>query len=91
MLTGPMVDARYIEEAVRLVMSVEGVTGVESHIVPIGFQPVELCKARARGAEKQHKCGSIMGSPFPIRTSRSLCEGCFGRPFRGSPMVRLKA
>ena len=41
MLTGPMVDARYNEEAVRLVRSVEGVTGVESHIVPIGFQPVE--------------------------------------------------
>ena len=42
MLTGPMVDARYIEEAVRLVRSVEGVTGVESHIVPIGFQSIEL-------------------------------------------------
>jgi cytidylate kinase len=41
MLTGPMVDARYIEEAVRLVRSVEGVTGVESHITPIGFQPIE--------------------------------------------------
>jgi cytidylate kinase len=41
MLTGPMVDARYHEEAVRLVRSVEGVTGVESHIVPIGFQPIE--------------------------------------------------
>jgi cytidylate kinase len=38
MLTGQMVDANYIAEAVRLVRSVEGVTGVESHIVPIGFQ-----------------------------------------------------
>jgi hypothetical protein len=36
------VDAYYIAEAVRLVRSVEGVTGVESHIVPIGFQPIEL-------------------------------------------------
>jgi len=33
-----MVDANYIAEAVRLVGSVEGVTGVKSHIVPIGFQ-----------------------------------------------------
>jgi len=41
MLTGQMVDAHYIAEAVRLVRSVEGVTGVESHIVPIGFQPIE--------------------------------------------------
>jgi BON domain-containing protein/cytidylate kinase-like protein len=38
MLTGHMVDAHYIAEAVRLVRSVEGVTRVESHIVPIGFQ-----------------------------------------------------
>ena len=37
-LTGQMVDAHYIAEAVRLVRSVEGVTGVESHIVPIGVQ-----------------------------------------------------
>jgi cytidylate kinase len=37
-LTGQMVDAHYIAEAVRLVRSVEGVTGVKSHIVPIGFQ-----------------------------------------------------
>ena len=42
MLTGQMVDAHYIAEAVRLVRSVEGVTGVESHIVPIGFQTIEL-------------------------------------------------
>jgi len=27
---------------VRLVRSVEGVTGVESRIVPIGFQPIEI-------------------------------------------------
>ena len=40
-LTGQMVDANYIAEAVRLVRSVEGVTGVESRIVPIGFQPTE--------------------------------------------------
>jgi cytidylate kinase len=40
MLTGQMVDANYIAEAVRLVRSVEGVTGVKSHIVPIGFQPI---------------------------------------------------
>ena len=39
-LTGQMVDAHYIAEAVRLVRSVEGVTGVKSHIVPIGFQPI---------------------------------------------------
>ena len=38
MLTGQMVDAHYIAEAVRLVRSVEGVTGVKSHIVAIGFQ-----------------------------------------------------
>ena len=38
MLTGQMVDANYIAEAVRLVRSVEGVTGVKSHIVPVGFQ-----------------------------------------------------
>jgi len=37
-LTGQMVDANYIAEAVRVVGSVEGVTGVKSHIVPIGFQ-----------------------------------------------------
>jgi cytidylate kinase len=42
MLTGQMVDAHYIAEAVRLVRSVEGVTRVESHIVPIRFQPIEL-------------------------------------------------
>jgi cytidylate kinase len=41
-LTGPMVDAQYIVEAVRLVRAVEGVTGVESHIVPLGFHPMEL-------------------------------------------------
>ncbi len=41
-LTGQMVDAHHIAEAVRLVRSVEGVTGVESHIVPIGFHPIEL-------------------------------------------------
>ena len=41
-LTGPMVDAHYIAEAVRLVRSVEGVTGVESRIVPLGFSPMEL-------------------------------------------------
>ena len=38
MLTGQMVDAHYIAEAVRLVRSVEGVTGVKSHVVPVGFQ-----------------------------------------------------
>jgi cytidylate kinase len=38
MLTGQMADANYIAEAVRLVRSVEGVAGVESHIVPIGLQ-----------------------------------------------------
>ena len=37
-LTGHMVDAHYIAEAVRLVRAIEGVTGVESHIVAIGFQ-----------------------------------------------------
>jgi cytidylate kinase len=42
MLTGQMVDAHHIAEAVRLVRSVEGVTGVKSHIVPIRFQPTEL-------------------------------------------------
>jgi cytidylate kinase len=42
LLTGHMVDAHYIAEAVRLVRSVEGVTRVESRIVPIGFQPIEL-------------------------------------------------
>jgi cytidylate kinase len=42
MLTGQMVDAHYIAEAVSLVRSVEGVIGVESHIVPIGFQTIEL-------------------------------------------------
>ncbi|MGA7328907.1 MAG: cytidylate kinase family protein [Rhodomicrobium sp.] len=41
-LTGQMVDAHYIAEAVRFVRSVEGVTGVESRIVPLGFQPMEL-------------------------------------------------
>jgi osmotically-inducible protein OsmY len=41
-LTGQMVDAQYIAEAVRLVRSVEGVTGVESRIIPLGFQPMEL-------------------------------------------------
>jgi cytidylate kinase len=41
-LTGQMVDAHYIAEAVRLVRSVEGVTGVESRIVPVGFHPIEL-------------------------------------------------
>ena len=41
-LTGHMVDAHYITEAVRLVRAIEEVTGVESRIVPIGFQPVEL-------------------------------------------------
>ena len=41
-LTGQMVDAHYIAEAVRLVRSVEGVTGVKSHIVPVGFLPTEL-------------------------------------------------
>jgi len=41
-LTGHMVDAHYIAEAVRLVRAIEGVTGVESRIVPIGFQPIEL-------------------------------------------------
>jgi hypothetical protein len=40
-LTGPMVDARYITEAVRLVQAVEGVTSVESRIVPLGFHPAE--------------------------------------------------
>ncbi|MGA9265478.1 MAG: cytidylate kinase family protein, partial [Rhodomicrobium sp.] len=40
MLTGQMVDAHYIAEAVRLVRSVEGVTGVKSHIVPVRFQPI---------------------------------------------------
>ncbi len=40
-LTGPMVDAQYITEAVRLVRAVEGVTGVESRIVPLGFHPAE--------------------------------------------------
>ena len=42
MLTGHMVDAHYIAEAVRLVRAVEGVTGVESHIVPVRFQPRDL-------------------------------------------------
>jgi cytidylate kinase len=42
LLTGLMVDAHYIGEAVRLVRSVEGVTGVKSHIVPLGFHPMEL-------------------------------------------------
>jgi osmotically-inducible protein OsmY len=42
LLTGHMVDAHYIAEAVRLVRSVEGVARVESRIVPIGFQPIEL-------------------------------------------------
>jgi len=42
LLTGLMVDAHYIAEAVRLVRSVEGVTGVESHIVPLDFHPMEL-------------------------------------------------
>ena len=42
MLTGQMVDAHYIAEAVRLVRAVEGVTGVKSHIVPVRFQPTEL-------------------------------------------------
>ena len=41
-LTGPMVDARYIAEAVRLVRAVEGVSGVESRIIPLGFHPMEL-------------------------------------------------
>jgi cytidylate kinase len=41
-LTGQMVDAHYIAEAVRLVRSVEGVTGVKSRIIPLGFQPMEL-------------------------------------------------
>jgi cytidylate kinase len=41
-LTGHMVDAHYITEAVRLVRAIDGVTGVESRIVPIGFQPIEL-------------------------------------------------
>jgi osmotically-inducible protein OsmY len=41
-LTGPMVDAQYIAEAVRRVRGVEGVTRVESHIVPLGFHPLEL-------------------------------------------------
>jgi cytidylate kinase len=41
-LTGQMVDAHYIAEAVRLVRSVEGVTGVKSHIVPVRFLPTEL-------------------------------------------------
>ena len=41
-LTGQMVDAHYIAEAVRLVRSVKGVTGVESRVVPIGFRPIEL-------------------------------------------------
>jgi len=40
-LTGPTVDARYITEAVRLVRAVEGVTSVESRIVPLGFHPAE--------------------------------------------------
>jgi cytidylate kinase len=35
-LTGPMVDAQYIAEAVRLVRAVEGVTGVESQIAERG-------------------------------------------------------
>ena len=42
LLTGLMVDAHYIAEAARLVRSVEGVTGVKSHIVPLGFHPMEL-------------------------------------------------
>jgi len=40
-LTGRMVDARHITEAVRLVQTVEGVTNVESRIVPLGFHPAE--------------------------------------------------
>ena len=42
MLTGHMVDAHYIAEALRLVRAVDGVTGVESHIVPVRFQPREF-------------------------------------------------
>jgi cytidylate kinase len=38
-LAGQMVDASYIAEAVRVVRAVEGVTVVESRIVPLGFQP----------------------------------------------------
>ena len=41
-LTGPMADANYIVEALRLVRAVEGVTGVESRAVPVGFHPLEL-------------------------------------------------
>ena len=33
---------KYIAEAVRLVRAVEGVTRVESHIVPLGFHRMEL-------------------------------------------------
>ena len=40
-LTGAMADGKDIAEAVRLVSAVEGVTGVESRIVPLGFHPME--------------------------------------------------
>jgi cytidylate kinase len=41
-LTGAMADGREIAEAVRLVRRVEGVTGVESQIVSLGFHPMGL-------------------------------------------------
>jgi osmotically-inducible protein OsmY len=44
-LTGPMVDAQYITEAARLVRAVEGVSGVESRIVPL-WLPSCGCLAR---------------------------------------------
>jgi hypothetical protein len=41
-LAGAMADGRDIAEAVRLVRGVEGVTGVESQIVSLGFHPMGL-------------------------------------------------
>jgi len=41
-LTGPIADCSYIAEAVRAVWAVKGVTSVQSHIVPVGFHPMEM-------------------------------------------------
>jgi cytidylate kinase len=42
-LTGHMADSRYITEAVRAARAVEGVTGVESHVLPLSFlHPMEM-------------------------------------------------
>jgi len=48
MLTGQMVDAHYIAEAVRLVRSVEGVTAVESISLLSASSPLNFDKAEAR-------------------------------------------